>query len=512
MRNISSKLALTTVLVASGKATAFVPNSPTTHHGYNDVSTQDVPVSTTTCFAASNGEEIMEPPTFPFSDRQVRFAYDEWRLVYDKGDYNADRFKNFQQNFKTLVVSNLEARAKAAKDGRPSPQWMSLNEYGDYSLDEYQSMMRGEQPVTTNKSITDSPSDTNDTGAVNGAVNGDSTASFENVQVREYLDEFGRSTSRTTIQLNNGEEVVVTNTNNANDIPSVSWGTQVIASDAPVNGSGGGESYGTTVVNGNIVKPTDGTLVIPKSDGTQIIPNGSTDGTQVIPKGFTDGTQVIPKSEMSGTQFIPRNDVGTQVIGKKDDDEDFLSNVLGSIFGSSKKDEDKKEEVVVEQAEKEEKNIVSDFFNFLTPKDDSTASEASAKEEEESKPANGLFSLFGGNVTSSGTRPVRTSISLQKKSRTIPGFRSRRKTKFIPETKEDENNLPSILSFFGGAKKVDERSDSRPTLIVKKPKSIQDQLTSLFSTEKSTVAINSDTYNTNPVRKQSFCDFIINCL
>ena len=42
MRNISSKLALTTVLVASGMATAFVPNSPTIHHGYNDVSASKI--------------------------------------------------------------------------------------------------------------------------------------------------------------------------------------------------------------------------------------------------------------------------------------------------------------------------------------------------------------------------------------------------------------------------------------------------------------------------------------
>ena len=73
---------------------------------------------------------------FPFDDRAVRFAYDEWRIAFNKGDFDPIRFEYFTQNYKALVVQNLKERQKAINEGREPPIFRSLSEFGDWSQDE----------------------------------------------------------------------------------------------------------------------------------------------------------------------------------------------------------------------------------------------------------------------------------------------------------------------------------------------------------------------------------------
>ena len=73
---------------------------------------------------------------FPFDDRAVRFAYDEWRIAFNKGDFDPVRFENFSKNYKALVVENLKERQKAINEGREPPVFRSLSEFGDWSSDE----------------------------------------------------------------------------------------------------------------------------------------------------------------------------------------------------------------------------------------------------------------------------------------------------------------------------------------------------------------------------------------
>jgi hypothetical protein len=583
-------------LLAVGAVTGFVPNSCRNHHGHT--LTPELPKSTT-CFASEVDAEETSTIKFPFSDRQVRFAYDEWRLIYDKGDYDAERFKNFKANHKTLTMSNLKAREKSAKDGRPVPQWMSLNEYGDYSLDEYEAMMRGE-PVRVNGDQSTSSASANFNGEEPVRATQevyDYSTSFNNGQVQEYQDQFGRTVRSTQAlgqdySLESAASIVDSNyANNIGDddgsqatflIPkdadgNIPRGTQVVGTGSGargtqvVNGGGSATSYGTQVVNGSgsrgtqvvasgdtrgtqvvasgntrgtqvlrsgdspggtqviqsssDIQSTEGTLIIPKNDGgtqiipkndggTQIIPNNADGGTQIIPKNG-GGTQIIPKSAEEGTQIVSKTaDAGTQIVTKSDDtsEDSYDTSDVGkrgtmvikrsieapeqkplknpfNFFGSSSTEEEEEKEDENEE-ETTESTPAFNFFDFLSPKDDSASTEtlekAKEEEEEESKPGSGIFSLFGGSVKSANPRPVRTSISLQKdKEKKSPGFRRRRETKLIPDEAEKETGMPSILSFFGGAKKVDENEtarnpNSRPTLIVKKPP----KKFSLFSTKK----------------------------
>ena len=600
-------LAFVVALLAVGPVTAFVPTSSRIEQGFCVPTSQNLPASTTTtCFASEVDIEgtattsVEAAPTFPFSDRQVRFAYDEWRLIYNKGDYDAERFENFKTNHKTLTISNLKAREKAAADGRPVPQWMSLNGYGDYSLDEYESMMRGEQPVANDVDQSMAyGQDEQPVRATQAVQGGDSSSSmnYNNGQVREYQDQYGR-TIRSTQALTQDDPLasassspnMIVDSNYANNIGddddddssrgtliipkgeddneiSQQRGTQVIGTNnADVrgtqvimpNGAGAGTTFGTQVIN-----------VASESRGTQVLQsNGANAGTQVLQSSSvpgeetefqqTDGTQIIPKNE-GGTLLIPKSDDGgTQIVSKKGDtdsggdkdDSDSLFDIFGSIFGDSGSNKDNKDEddidevgkrgtMVIkrsikaperkplknpfsffdssgtykedeEETEIEEETKASnsnDFFGFLSsPKDESTATESAAttEEEEESKMGGGIFSLFGGNVKSSNPRKVRTSISLKKESgKKSQGFQKKRKTNLIPDATENETGVPPILSFFGGAKKVDEEENARnpnarATLIVKKPKKF-----SLFSSAKRTEGTQAITPSNNPVRRAS---------
>jgi len=645
-------------LLAVGAVTAFVPTSCRIEHSNGHFSTHPrsqtsylpasaASASSTAVYAsASEVDADVEASasttssiSFPFSDSQVRFAYDEWRLIYGKGDFDPDRFENFKMNHKTLTISNLKAREKSTLEGLPIPQWMSLNEYGDYSLDEYEAMMRGEG----GESLT-----YDNNGYEAGATQ--ANANYSNGQMQEYQDQFGRTirsseslnqddslasaasvdsnyannigdgdeNSRGTLIIPKGEE----DDNSQNQIPQS--GTQAVGSYANSSGAavrgtqvlipGGGNGYdsassfgsgrgtqvitpggigsrgtqvitpggigsrGTQVIGFNGSSGARGTQVIqsfsdpePQENENEFQPTDTEDGTQFIPRN-EGGTLIIPKSDIdntvadadadAGTQFIPRNDVGGEedaaAEGNDDSNNDSLSKLFGGIFAGSKNDEEGKGEVddnnddparkrgtmvikksieeperkplfgffgsssTDEEEEEEKIEIVEEpepsnsnnFFGFLNSKDESSTTAETAptvtEEEEESKTGSGsgIFSLFGGTIKSSNPRSVRTSISLQQqapkgKTKKSPGFQSKRETKLIPDETESETGMPSILSFFGGAKKVNEEEtarnpNSRPTLVVKKPKKFQWSF-SAKKTEDSPVASTSSSQKPNDV-------------
>ena len=300
MKLSSSALDVLAALLAVSAVTAFVPNSHRTNP--NQVRNQILPTSSTEC-SASQSFESESFPRFPFNEKQVRFAYDEWRLIYGKGDFDSDRFEQFKRNHRTVTVSNLNARDKASREGRPKPQWMSLNEYGDYSMEEYEAMLRGEQPaVNGDYSIANSSSSEARDQLVpvtqQALKQGQHRPTFlvgddyaaNTGQVQEHQDQFGRPIHSAS----------TTSNNYANNID---------------NENGDSSSSGMR-----------GTLIIPKGEGskdrkrgTQIIKNSSSArGTQVInPASSVRGTQVInPSPSIRGTHVVnPSYSArGTQVI------------------------------------------------------------------------------------------------------------------------------------------------------------------------------------------------------
>jgi hypothetical protein len=75
----------------------------------------------------------------------AELAYDEWIAKYDK-PYDAKRREVFINNYKTITVMNVSAKKQARDAGTPEGDvsLLALNEYADYTAEEYQAAMNGE--------------------------------------------------------------------------------------------------------------------------------------------------------------------------------------------------------------------------------------------------------------------------------------------------------------------------------------------------------------------------------
>jgi hypothetical protein len=82
-------------------------------------------------------EEAVESDVSIPYDAAARLAYDEWRAQYNKGDFDANRYLNFKNNYETITVANVVAKKRARDEGTVSTSLMTLNEFGDYSENEY---------------------------------------------------------------------------------------------------------------------------------------------------------------------------------------------------------------------------------------------------------------------------------------------------------------------------------------------------------------------------------------
>lgn len=117
-------------LLASQHADAFVPAS------FQTATRQAQPH-----FMAA-GDDV----TIPY-DAAARLAYDEWRGVFDKGDFNDDRYPKFKANYEAITVANIKAKKAAKESGEDSPRMLTLNEFGDMSATEYNEMQAGGSPA-----------------------------------------------------------------------------------------------------------------------------------------------------------------------------------------------------------------------------------------------------------------------------------------------------------------------------------------------------------------------------
>lgn len=70
-------------------------------------------------------------------DAAARLEYDAWRKKYNKGDFDGNRYQIFKANYEAITVANVKAKKEAREKGEETPSLLSLNEFGDYSEDEY---------------------------------------------------------------------------------------------------------------------------------------------------------------------------------------------------------------------------------------------------------------------------------------------------------------------------------------------------------------------------------------
>lgn len=75
---------------------------------------------------------------------EILQAYSDWRKEYGKGNFDSIRFQNFKINFIQLISVNYSEKKKASENGDADPILMTLNEYGDYSAQEFIAMQQDE--------------------------------------------------------------------------------------------------------------------------------------------------------------------------------------------------------------------------------------------------------------------------------------------------------------------------------------------------------------------------------
>lgn len=78
-------------------------------------------------------------------DAAARLAYDAWCDTYGK-EANETRFAAFKANYEAITVANIKAKKAAVDAGVPVPTQLSLNQFGDFTAEEYQEMQSGGAP------------------------------------------------------------------------------------------------------------------------------------------------------------------------------------------------------------------------------------------------------------------------------------------------------------------------------------------------------------------------------
>jgi Cathepsin propeptide inhibitor domain (I29). len=82
-------------------------------------------------------------------DAAAKLAYDEWRNLYGKGDFDSNKFQAFKANYEALTIVNVKAAKKAREEGTQDVQKLELNEFADMSVEEYQKMQSGESVASS---------------------------------------------------------------------------------------------------------------------------------------------------------------------------------------------------------------------------------------------------------------------------------------------------------------------------------------------------------------------------
>lgn len=419
--------------------------------------------SKTTLFADSARSSTSS--SYTFDEEALRFAYDEWRMIHGKGDFDRARYMAFKGNYQALTTANLEAREKAAREGRPAPAWMSLNEYGDYTVDEYQAMQRGNQVA-----------------AVFGTVAGDGTFVDGATVNCAAQDSYGRPVRPTQV------------VQQKQSTSSTSYGTQVVSSSTPSYsnfGSGGGESqmqdqFGRPIRSTQTVR-TDSSS---SSSNNSLERDASIRGTQVIrsEEGSSStspkGTLVIKHSDEApssrGTMVLSRTDnpsnmgSGTRVIRAADRSTD-------TTFASTKGTQ------VIKPADS-----VSELYSSSTAGTQvirrgggPTSSSWSSSSSPGTQVIQPVDSLGMPYSSTAGTQVIKTNGNYDSSLTTAPGTQVLQQA----DVNSGRKRGTLIISKDGESEEVDNFDDSvtkRGTMVIKKQIPEPKQLPSLFDLIKGT--------------------------
>lgn len=98
-------------------------------------------------------------------EEHILKAYEKWRNEYAKGDFDYTRYENFRANYVKLMTSNAVELTVARDMGLPDPAPLSLNEYGDFSSEEFDNLQNGQHvPHSSSELLYPDPDPNNEYG------------------------------------------------------------------------------------------------------------------------------------------------------------------------------------------------------------------------------------------------------------------------------------------------------------------------------------------------------------
>jgi hypothetical protein len=92
--------------------------------------------------ASSENSETKVDISVPY-DAAARLAYEGWRKEFKKGDFDEKRYLIFQKNYVDISIANVMSKKQAREQGVDNPDLLNLNEFGDYTAEEYAQQQSG---------------------------------------------------------------------------------------------------------------------------------------------------------------------------------------------------------------------------------------------------------------------------------------------------------------------------------------------------------------------------------
>jgi hypothetical protein len=78
----------------------------------------------------------------PYDDA-ARLAYEGWRKEFNKGDFDEKRYLIFKKNYEDISIANVMSKKQAREQGVDNPDLLNLNEFGDFTAEEYAKQQSG---------------------------------------------------------------------------------------------------------------------------------------------------------------------------------------------------------------------------------------------------------------------------------------------------------------------------------------------------------------------------------
>lgn len=119
-------------------------------------------------------------------DAAAKLAYNEWLTQYEKGEFDEVRYQSFRSNYEALSIANVIASKKARDENNSDElQKLTLNEYADYTVEEYLAMQNG-TPEESSK--IDDAIDNDSKGILDVAMESSAAQSEASVAISEAAD------------------------------------------------------------------------------------------------------------------------------------------------------------------------------------------------------------------------------------------------------------------------------------------------------------------------------------